>query len=81
MVARAVTLSRPNPQTERAMIAALFPTIEPLPAGYPHPTTLRALERHGLELHELDDWRRIARSGRGSDWAQAAEIVRRSRGG
>lgn len=74
-----MNIRRLSPTTESVILAATFPRIEPLPADYPHANTLRACERHGLELYEVDEWRRLVNSKQFTS-PEAAEIVRRSRG-
>lgn len=67
-----------DPENEVMALAAINPTIAPLPHDYPHHRTITALRRHGLELAELSAWRNIAAT-RQWTWAEAAEIVRGSR--
>jgi hypothetical protein len=65
---------------ESAILAAMFPRIEPLPADYPNWRTITELRRVGLELHEHSEWRRLVRSRQWSG-QEAAEIVKRARCG
>lgn len=60
------------------LVDVFFQTIAPLPDDYPHATALTALRKHGLELHEREEWRRLCLSKQWTS-AEAAEVVKKSR--